>query len=962
MFSLVTVRPTIKAATKAAPRGIRQARALRLSQEQTQREQTRVSGDPNNIEKFETPFNKVQDILDKPQNFNIEKDSQGRLIRITSKPETYTWRRDPRTGEAGTTRTFIKQELIFQDGRLVREIVRDTFESVSSGVQRQQDVYDRKTSQYQASGTRIETLREVKRKRKSASTRVSDVGTFADDRKVSTQFTSPSLVKTPTKELPTEVRVTPEGIVRIAKSATDSEATLAARLVGKGLTAEEKIKLVREGSIQKRGETVTLKQALVSERKKPKAKVEPVKSKFAEGAIPVSKGFADLFKLREQDILRILELESITKGSPFLEKVYQPFGEATITEEQLGKFGMAIVRPYGEGSFGRRMPLGKRRRTIEQRLTTATGLEEFKLAIKRQAKPEVFAKQVAFAASVGLAIGVTGFTGGAAAPFIGGALLGGFLGTKEAQLIKQKRAGARPKVIFVGTETAIQLAEAGLAARAGQLVGAGVSQTFFPEKVTITRVKKVKGKVVEVELRAQQIKKQRGLFSQEQNKKEVKFEIEKIQRLAQIKVKPFIRRVQAPKEPARLIEFVQRADIKTVYGLKESAGQRLSLPTFLQQVPAGVRTPTTKITPFRVAGDVRIAQTLGDVGKVSRGKIDVVIDPRRFDFVVKDGFGKLVSTETLISRIPRGEPVSGWVGRGIFARLPITQVFRPTAKLPGQLFALPVPIPTFETIQVPTQLVSPILLVKPVFEVPPPTLIVVPFIDTDIMRRKATGIRPDVVSLPSIEVISAQRRETVQERQPILDITPDIVAPTQRIEDIRITEPAKGQVPTQIPVIDVSPIVDITPLQIIRQREGLEIPDTITTILPPFGFGFEERIPGRKRVQGYNSFIKKKKGFTKASREPMTKAEAFNLGARITDRYTNRSFTVRKAKQKVEATGVGINLNLSRKFRRKGNVFIEKNAFAIDSMEEKLGISYKGLAAIKRRRGFFNGINAFKRR
>jgi len=85
----------------------------------------------------------------------------------------------------------------------------------------------------------------------------------------------------------------------------------------------------------------------------------------------------------------------------------------------------------------------------------------------------------------------------------------------------------------------------------------------------------------------------------------------------------------------------------------------------------------------------------------------------------------------------------------------------------------------------------------------------------------------------------------------------------------------------------------------------------------------------------------------------LTKEAAIGLGMSITDRYTNRSFYIEKAKEKAILKRDLENKKrmLQHKFRmaKKKNVLVEKTQFAIDSPEEKRGIPYE--AARLRRLG-----------
>lgn len=90
----------------------------------------------------------------------------------------------------------------------------------------------------------------------------------------------------------------------------------------------------------------------------------------------------------------------------------------------------------------------------------------------------------------------------------------------------------------------------------------------------------------------------------------------------------------------------------------------------------------------------------------------------------------------------------------------------------------------------------------------------------------------------------------------------------------------------------------------------------------------------------------KSRGYTKANTEPLTRAEAINKGMEIVDNYTNKSFTIRKAKRAAKASLVQLNearLNKFRASKKNPAIFVEKDMFAIDSAAEKQGIPYEAM-------------------
>lgn len=116
-----------------------------------------------------------------------------------------------------------------------------------------------------------------------------------------------------------------------------------------------------------------------------------------------------------------------------------------------------------------------------------------------------------------------------------------------------------------------------------------------------------------------------------------------------------------------------------------------------------------------------------------------------------------------------------------------------------------------------------------------------------------------------------------------------------------------------------------------------------------------KRKPRRKKLKtGYNVFIKSKGFFKQANRIPLPINMARNLGARITDKFASRSFTIQPSIKKTSLID-DKTFDLKRKFRRPvvrsklpRRTLVERTAFAIDSIQEKLSISYVGLKTLRR--------------
>ena len=114
-----------------------------------------------------------------------------------------------------------------------------------------------------------------------------------------------------------------------------------------------------------------------------------------------------------------------------------------------------------------------------------------------------------------------------------------------------------------------------------------------------------------------------------------------------------------------------------------------------------------------------------------------------------------------------------------------------------------------------------------------------------------------------------------------------------------------------------------------------------------------------KTVPGYDVYVKRKqaktgkgnyltRGYTRANKKPLSERAAFMLGGGIVDKYTNRSFFMKKSDKSAKPTDVNPQAfaSLQKKFRgKKGNrkIYVEKTAHAIDSRMEKQGIPFESM-------------------
>ena len=153
-------------------------------------------------------------------------------------------------------------------------------------------------------------------------------------------------------------------------------------------------------------------------------------------------------------------------------------------------------------------------------------------------------------------------------------------------------------------------------------------------------------------------------------------------------------------------------------------------------------------------------------------------------------------------------------------------------------------------------------------------------------------------------------------------------------------------------------------------------PQTPTPTPPPPFLG---AIPSRKRKKkqpGYHAYVKRKqfkkgkgsylsRGYKKVNKKTLTEKGAKVKAGEIVDKYANRSFLVKEAKQPAKESYKDSKWDsLSKKFRKKKkqpNVFVEKSKYAIDSGMERRQIPFEA-ARQKRSQRKSRGIFDFKRK
>lgn len=245
-----------------------------------------------------------------------------------------------------------------------------------------------------------------------------------------------------------------------------------------------------------------------------------------------------------------------------------------------------------------------------------------------------------------------------------------------------------------------------------------------------------------------------------------------------------------------------------------------------------------------------------------------------------------------------------------------------------------------------------------------PTTSLIPAIK--IGNELKTEIELKVNLMPKVEPITELRSKQepkttlIPKAEHITNLQTRLEPITDLITDLRV-QLIQQPTPTTEQITDlITPVLE-PPTPIIINIPGLT---SITAKKPvleePAEPGYDVYIKRKQLKKGKGTYVSR--GYVKANEEPLTRVSALGLGSSIVDTYTNRSFTIRKAKRDaVIRRDLEQRWNmLQSKFRTSKttpNIAVEKSTYAIDSFEEKQGIPYeamrlrkKGLINIKRKK------------
>jgi len=140
------------------------------------------------------------------------------------------------------------------------------------------------------------------------------------------------------------------------------------------------------------------------------------------------------------------------------------------------------------------------------------------------------------------------------------------------------------------------------------------------------------------------------------------------------------------------------------------------------------------------------------------------------------------------------------------------------------------------------------------------------------------------------------------------------------------------------------------PFEKIKPNQIPKLTPTTTTRPIRFKNGEEEEEEGK--IDGYNTFVRERGEIIKLTKKPLPINKALNVGAEVADNTPVRTFFLRKS-NKIPNQLDSLPSDRIKKFNKKGNTYVEKNPFAIDTLGEHQGITVKGWLAKKKSFGGF---------
>lgn len=196
-----------------------------------------------------------------------------------------------------------------------------------------------------------------------------------------------------------------------------------------------------------------------------------------------------------------------------------------------------------------------------------------------------------------------------------------------------------------------------------------------------------------------------------------------------------------------------------------------------------------------------------------------------------------------------------------------------------------------------------------------------------IVSRVAQAQRSSLIQAPSVTPAVKARLDTkvrARVRQSPLQIQAPAVAVATRLSFAQVIAPG------------------VTAVRAVTVRPGVPSVGRFAPLPGP-----PVRRPRREPIRrpgvepAFVPQVKVKGKFRDASAVPLPRNKAINLGARVVDRTTSRSFRVVRRGQTEVTDDVGF--RLKRKFRKKDSTFIERSRHAIDSSGERAGIPFNPL-------------------
>ena len=250
--------------------------------------------------------------------------------------------------------------------------------------------------------------------------------------------------------------------------------------------------------------------------------------------------------------------------------------------------------------------------------------------------------------------------------------------------------------------------------------------------------------------------------------------------------------------------------------------------------------------------------------------------------------------------------------------------------------------------------------------------------------KQSSGVIPILIKIPKMKqaignIQVAKQGQLFMQQQESLQLPKQSLAVVQDVllrsdvafvqESVQAIDTTLTQKPVQKTpeiykeriIIKEEPFIEIKKPLMDDTKKGLKMGTSMFT-----KEGYDVMV--KRKMLKVKKGVYKSRGYKKVNKAPLTKDAAEGLGMSIVDKYTNRSFTVKKANKYAQQRSdlETLKQKLKSRFRKSkvnSNIIVEKITHAISSPEEKNRLYYERIKQKKQKKALFlkSSINKAKK-